>query len=252
MTEKFDRHLRFDSVVNFRDIGGYRGHTGKTVAWRRVFRSGEFWHITPEDVQRLTGELGITAVIDLRSAMELKNHGKGLLAEAGLKYYNIMFMPESGTPEANAMRFENMTNMGDFYVELARQKGYGQRIVEALEVIAEPGNHPLVFHCAVGKDRTGMLAAMLLNLLGVDDSDIIQDYALSEPYMDDLLAKIRATLKKDTNAPKIPDFFWKAPADSMKMLLTMLRKEYGSVEGYLKEMGMPAKLPKQLQKGLLK
>jgi protein-tyrosine phosphatase len=253
MTDKYDRHLRFNSVVNFRDIGGYRGYSGKTVAWRRVFRSGEFRRITPEDIKRLIGELGVTSIIDLRSELELANNGKGLLPQTGIKYCNISFMPDGGDPEANAQRFKEMTCMGEFYIELARQKNYGKKIVEALEVIAEPGNHPLIFHCAVGKDRTGMLAAMLLHLLGVSDADIIQDYALSEPYMDELLVRFKAAPReKDAKPPPpIPDFFWKAPPDSMGMLLAMLRREYGSVEGYLNEMGMPASIPKQLQKGLL-
>jgi len=253
MTDFYDRHLRFKSVTNLRDIGGYTGLDGKTVAWRRVFRSGEFRRITPDDLKRLTNELSMKCIVDLRSESELANNGKGLLEQTNIKYRNIAFMPEDGDPEANAKRYEKMTSMGEFYVELVRQKNYGQKIIEALELIAEPGNYPLIFHCAVGKDRTGMLAAMLLHLLGVSDADIITDYALSEPYMDELLVKFKAAPRKDDKPPpNIPDFFWKAPPDSMKMLLAMLRREYGSVEGYLKEMGMTASMPKQLQKGLLK
>jgi len=252
MTEKLDRHLKFASVVNFRDIGGYQGYRGKTVAWRRVFRCGEFRNVTSEDMCRLTKELGVVSVIDLRSDFELKNHGKGLLEGCDIKYRNIAFMADSGDPEANARRYKELTNMGDFYVELARQKEYGKRIVEALEVIADPANHPIVFHCAVGKDRTGMLAAMLLTLLGAKEADIIEDYTLSEPYMDELFAKIKSTPPKDGERPMdIPDYFWKASATSMEILLNTLRKEYGSIEGYLTEMGMPADLPEKLKKALL-
>lgn len=253
MVENFDRHLRFGSVVNFRDIGGYRGYRGKSVAWRRVFRSGEFRNITKEDLTRLEKELGVNAIIDLRSEYELKNHGKGLLENCGIKYCNIAFMSDGGDPNANAKRYKDLTNMGDFYLELMRQKEFGTRVVQALEMIAEPVNHPLVFHCAVGKDRTGMLAAMLLKLLGVREADIIQDYSLSEPYMDALLAEIKSTPDPEgkNKLPDIPDYFWKASPAYMKKLLSTLRKEYGSVEKYLKEMGMAETLPKQLRKLLL-
>jgi protein-tyrosine phosphatase len=253
MVDAFDRHLRFNSVYNFRDIGGYRGHRGKTVAWRRIFRSGEFRHVTREDLDRLTKELGVNYVLDLRSELELKNGGKGLLAECDIKYCNIAFMTDGGDPEANAKRYSALTNMGDFYVELARQKEYGAKIVRALEVIADSSNHPLVFHCAVGKDRTGMLAAMLLKLLGVREEDIIEDYTLSEPYMDELLAKLKANPnpKEGEGVPNIPEYFWKASAPSMKILLGMLKKEYGGVEKYLLEMGMSAEIPKRLQTTLL-
>ncbi len=252
MAETYDRHLRFNSVVNFRDIGGYGGYRGKTVVWRRVFRSGEYRNITPEDMQRLTKELGIISVIDLRSEFELKNQGKGLLEGCDIKYSNIAFMADGGDPEANAKRYKELTNMGDFYLELMRQKEFGAKVVQALEMIADPSNYPLVFHCAVGKDRTGMLAAMLFKLLGVKEADIIDDYTLSEPYMDELLEKIKNTPPKEGERPlDIPEYFWKASASSMEKLLATLKKDYGSVEKYLKEMGMAEKLPKQLRKALL-
>jgi protein-tyrosine phosphatase len=251
MAETYDRHLRFKSVYNFRDIGGYRGHKGKTVAWRRIFRSGEFRNVTREDLDRLTKELGVNQVIDLRSDLELKNGGKGLLTECDIKYTNIAFMADGGDPEANSKRYSTLTNMGDFYVELARQKDYGAKIVKALEIIAEPANHPLVFHCAVGKDRTGMLAAMLLTLLGVKEADIIEDYTLSEPYMNELRARLKADPKASDPPLDIPEYFWEAKAPSMAIFLGMLKKEYGSAGQYLRKMGMDDDLPRQLRSILL-
>ena len=251
MAQNYDRHLRFGSVMNFRDIGGYRGARGKTVLWRRVFRSGEFQKITREELDRLTQELGVASIIDLRSDFELKKRGTGLLDGYDIKYYNIALMTDDDDPNNNARRYDKLTNLGDFYLDLMRQKEFGTRVVEALQMIADPSNHPLVFHCAVGKDRTGILTAMLLKLLGVRESDIIEDYTLSEPYIDELLAKIRANPKEGEDVPDIPDCFWKASAESMKILLFTLKKEYGSVEKYLLEMGMTFDLPKQLKSILL-
>jgi protein-tyrosine phosphatase len=250
MTETYKRHLGFKSVSNFRDIGGYKTRKGQTVAWRRVFRSGEFRNMTQDDFKRLTNELGVVSVIDLRSGPELENNGKGLLEGSEIKYCNIAFMTDDD-PGANASRYAHCTNMGEFYLEMARQKDYGQRITEALEVIADPKNHPIVFHCAVGKDRTGMLASVLLSLLGVAEKDIIEDYALSEPYMDELLARLKNNPQKNDPPLDIPEYFWKASPESMALFLTTLRQEYGSVEGYLKAMGMEPSLVKRLEKALL-
>jgi protein-tyrosine phosphatase len=250
MTEKYPRHLRFASVINFRDIGGYKTRKGKTVAWRRVFRSGEFRNLTQIDFKRLTCELGVVSVIDLRSGPELENNGKGLLEGSEIKYCNIAFMTDDD-PGVNPSRYEHCTNMGEFYLEMARQKDYGKRIIEALEVIADSGNHPLVFHCAVGKDRTGMLAAILLNLLGVEEDDIIQDYTLSEPYMDELLARLKNNPQKNDPPLDIPDYFWKASPESMKLFLSTISKEYGSVNGYLESMGMEPSLTERLEIALL-
>ena len=168
MTEKYSRHLGFKSVSNFRDIGGYKTRNGKTVAWRRLFRSGDLRHMTQGDYKRLKEEIRLATVIDLRSDFEIKRQGVGLLAQADIRYHNIPFITDDDDPKANERRYKDLKNMCEFYIEQARQKEYGKHIIEALEVIAEPENHPLVFHCAVGKDRTGMLAAILLNLLGVE------------------------------------------------------------------------------------
>jgi protein-tyrosine phosphatase len=154
-------------------------------------------------------------------------------------------------PGANASRYDHCTNMGEFYLEMARQKDYGQRITEALEIIAEPANHPLVFHCAVGKDRTGMLAAILLNLLGVEEDDIIHDYTLSEPYMDELLARLKNNPQKNAPPLDIPEYFWKASPESMKLFLSTLGKEYGSIAGYLEAQGAEPSLVRRLEKALL-
>jgi protein-tyrosine phosphatase len=252
MAEKYSRQIVFESISNFRDIGGYRTRRGDTVAWRRLFRSGDLHHMTQGDFKKLKEEIRLATVIDLRSGSELENNGKGLLEGSDIKYCNIAFMTDDDDPEANGNRYAHCTNMGEFYLEMARQKEFGQKIVEALEVIADPMNHPIVFHCAVGKDRTGMLAAVLLSLLGVAENDIIEDYALSEPYMDELLARLKNNPPKSGGPPMdIPEYFWKAPPESMALFLTTLRQEYGSVEGYLKAMGMEPSLPERLDKALL-
>jgi protein-tyrosine phosphatase len=252
MTEKHDRHLRFKSVTNFRDIGGYRTPQGRTVAWRRIYRSGELARISQEEYDRLIKEIRLNAIVDLRSDFEIVRQGTGLPEGTKIKYYNIAFITDGGkTADVEAHRYETFNNMGQFYLDIAQNKGFGGKIVRALEVIAEPKNHPLVFNCAIGKDRTGILAAMLLSSLGVAEEDIIEDYSLSDQYMSEL----RRALESHGNIPddvkRLPDFFWRADPASMTLFLTTLRKEYGSIEDYLKHMGAEKFLAKRLEKALL-
>jgi len=248
--EPYTRHIEFENIINFRDLGGYPARDGYTVAWRRLFRSGEFRHMTGNDLEKLTGEIGITSVLDLRSGIELENGGKGLLEGAEIRYRNIVFMTDDD-PEANASHYAHCTNMGEFYLVMARQPGYGPRIVEALEVIADPQNHPMVFHCAVGKDRTGMLAGVLLSVPGVEDKDIIEDYTLSGPYMEVLRNRITNDPQAPADVKTMPDFFWKASPESMSLFLSTLRSEYGSIVGYLKAQGADSSLIARLEKALL-
>jgi protein-tyrosine phosphatase len=140
--------------------------------------------------------------------------------------------------------------MGEFYLDLMPRKEYGGQIIQALEIIAGPENYPLIFNCAVGKDRTGILAAVLLSVLGVADADIIEDYSLSGPYMEEI-RKLVETDPHGEDVKALPDFFWKASPESMAMLLNTLRKDYGSVEGYLEFMGSEPSLIERLESALL-
>jgi protein-tyrosine phosphatase len=250
MEEKYPRHLRFKSVINFRDLGGYKTRTGRTVAWRRVFRSGEFSWITPEDYQRLKEEIKLATIIDLRSTQEVEHQGIGLFSEAEVRYHNVPFSTVTSRVEDERL-IKECTNMGQFYLYITKHKSFGNQIVRALEMIAEAENHPLVFNCAIGKDRTGILAAMLLSLVGVPDKDIIEDYTLSGPYMEALLEQIKNDPKTSENVPQVPDYFWKAAPESMEIFLTALRKNHGSIPGYLESMGSKDSLIKRLEKALL-
>jgi protein-tyrosine phosphatase len=152
MVEQYSRHIVFESVPNFRDIGGYRARDGYTITWRRLFRSAELGKMTDSDFKRLREEIRLNSVLDLRSKPEIERQGLGLLSKADIRYHNVPFITGT-TREEDEKLFQKLTNMGEFYIHLIRQKTFGKCIKEALEVIAVPENHPLVFHCAIGKDR---------------------------------------------------------------------------------------------------
>ncbi|MCK4863108.1 MAG: tyrosine-protein phosphatase, partial [Dehalococcoidales bacterium] len=202
------------------------------------------------DLDRLTGEMGLTSVIDLRSGMEVEHQGIGLLSEADIKYHNISFIA-GGNRDEDERLFRELSNMGEFYLHLVRKNEFGERIVAALEIIAEPTNHPLVFHCAIGKDRTGILAAILLSVLGVEDEDIIEDYSLSTPYMEALLERMNNDPKMAEFAGRLPGYSWEASRESMELFLSTLKREYGSVGDYLKVQGVEPSLVQRLEKALL-
>jgi protein-tyrosine phosphatase len=250
MAKTYSRQIDFENVPNFRDIGGYRTRGGDTVAWRRLFRSGELRHMTGRDLNKLREEIRLTSVIDLRSTMEIERQGIGLLSEIDIKYHSIPILPGANRAEDEKL-FRQCTNMGEFYLHFAWKKEFGDRMIQALEVITRPENHPAVFHCAVGKDRTGILAAVLLSVLGVEDKDIIEDYSLSGPYMEELLKKINSDPKMSQAAQPLPEYFWKASPESMELFLSTLRQEYGSISDYLTAQGAGPSLIGRLKTALL-
>ena len=251
MAENYPRQIEFEKVINFRDLGGYRTRDGRTVAWRRVFRSAELRHMSGNDLEKLRGEIGLTSVLDLRNSYEVEHQGRGLLGEAGFKYYNVPFISGDGGPEPRIPSYEGFHSMGEFYVHLVRQNGFNRQVLAALEIVADPDNHPLVFHCAAGKDRTGILAAVILGILDVSDDDIQQDYCLSAFHMEMVRNRLKNAPKLSADVPELPDFAWEATQESMALLLSALRREYGSMKDYLSIHGAAPSLPERLRKALL-
>jgi protein-tyrosine phosphatase len=245
------RQINFDEVFNFRDLGGYRTHTGRTVAWRRLFRSSNFCKMTDNDLGRLSQELGVSTVLDLRSSLEIKKQGLGLLSGSGIRHCNISLIPDGGDKQANERRYEGLTNLGEFYVKLSQQKEFGDCLIEALKVVAEPASLPLVFHCSVGKDRTGIFAAFILSVLDVADEDIINDYSLTIPYVEMLLEQMKNDAQMAEDSKGIPDYFWEAGPKLMEIFLTAIKLEYGSARGYLQSHGAETALFDRLEKTLL-
>lgn len=125
-------------------------------------------------------EISPRAVIDLRSPKDPEqNSDVVLLEEIGARHYPIPFRPDSPSyAKDEAKAHPNATNMGAIYLRRIREKPFAKRLVDALEIIAERDSHPLVFHCSAGKDRTGVLAAMVRAAMGIVDEDVVEDYTL--------------------------------------------------------------------------
>jgi protein-tyrosine phosphatase len=246
------RHIHFESVPNFRDLGGYRAHDGRTVAWRRLFRSAALHKMNERDIARLKQEIGPRAVIDLRRPRAERNPEPLLLEEIGARYYPIPFRPDDRAYLKDEWTANvNATNMGEIYLYRISEKPYGKRLVDAIEIIAEQDNHPLVFHCSAGKDRTGVLAAMVLAAMGIVDDDVVEDYALSAPLMKDIRDRMTSDPETAEAVKDQPDFQWEASAESMAVFLSLLRREYGSADGYLKANGARSSLVDRLKAALL-
>jgi protein-tyrosine phosphatase len=247
----FSRQIVFETIFNFRDLGGFQAKGGQTVRRGRLFRSADLCKISGSDFNRLKNEIGINSVIDLRSKLELERQGQGVRSESGIRHYHVSFMSDEGDKTPNEQLFHKYSNMGEFYLYLISQKGFGRRIVEALELIAIEQNLPLIFHCAVGKDRTGMLAALLLSSLGVADADIMDDYASSTPYMEILQNRFKTEPPPPGGPQELPDYFWKATPQSMALFLSSIKKEFGSAKGFMEAHGAQKTLVANLEKALL-
>lgn len=167
--------LPLDGAHNVRELGGLPAKGGRQTAWHRFLRADSLEELTDRDTELLLG-YGVNTVIDLRSPSETVQHPDyaGLLAR--VEYHNIPFMEQDLSPEGQAWAKEQLADLSSLYISLLKRKN----IVKAvLEQIAAAGDGCLLFHCAVGKDRTGVLALLLLMLAGVDKQDCQTNYMQS-------------------------------------------------------------------------
>ncbi len=226
MTDTFDRLIALEGAVNFRDLGGYVVAGGESrTRWRVLFRADGLGDLTSGDFD-VVRALGIRTVIDLRAPYELER-GQFDFEAHPVDYHHIPFIESIPDPEEFDKRPDLLEAQ---YLEMLDNAGL--QIRTALEVIASPGALPAVFHCTAGKDRTGLLSAIILTLLGADEETVVADYALSGEAMGRLREKIiRKYPESETLLSTIDEVFSAHPT-KMQNLLAYLREHYGSMEAY--------------------
>jgi protein-tyrosine phosphatase len=217
-----DRLLPLVGAFNFRDLGGYPTVDGRITRWGRLFRSDTLHGLTDSDVEVLHG-IGLTTVIDLRRPAELETSGRGPLVSEQVEYRHLPLIVDEGEqPGVPAEDQENLAQIYKWFLEVGRRS-----LVEALTMVGEPQNHPLVFHCTAGKDRTGVLAALVLDILGVERNVIVEDYVLTASRMDLVMARIKREPEAEALIAEVPQFLFRAEAETMETFIDELHRNHG-------------------------
>jgi protein-tyrosine phosphatase len=231
-----DRLLAFEASFNFRDLGGYPTRDGRTVRRTRLFRADTLHRLSAADVAAF-GRLG------LRSVVELADFGRlGADAATTVQWHHlpmidgVVLRPDPTAPAPPAAS----RAPGAVYLEML---GDGAMMARVFSVLCT--GLPAVFHCTSGKDRTGMVAAFALDLLGVADDVIAVDYELTNEM------RARSTEWIEAHEPAFGAFLAQIPEDrrmarpeTILAFLDGVRAVHGSVEELLEKRGVT---PEQIQ-----
>lgn len=191
-------------------------------------------------------ELGIATVLDLRTpAMHTEMPSKLAVKCVSLP----LFSDDTQAQAASRVDVSPRT-----WMRGTHDDAEDAVIARVFAFLADESSYPLVFHCLVGKDRTGLIAALVLGVLGVADEDIVRDYAMTEPNMARTIARLRerGRLPADGSFTKeIPRSFFETPPAAMISLLQELRERYGSIRAYVTSCGVETATLEGLEHQLL-
>ena len=221
-------------AFNVRDLGGQPTSDGRTTKWRRFLRS-DLLSGLPDEARETLYAYGVRAVVDLRTTEETLSQPCSLDGDVRFDYYHRNLEGDEPIPWYDLT--QEHWPLSDSYAALLAHRA--PEVREAISTLADHPGEPVVFFCAGGTDRTGIIAALVLGLVGVPDDVIANDYSLSA----------HGLVRRFTAEGAPP---WMHPSDlasgralatlarpsTMMELLRLVRRDYGGVTTYLRSAGV--------------
>lgn len=228
------RRLPFKEVTNMRDLGGYPISLNKSTKWKVFLRSDSLNSLTKNEIIFLK-KYGLKHVIDMRSSMELEKYPNPFTDDSIVTFHRCSL---------NTTNFSNIspdTKLSEIYKIILNDKNFINRVFNIL------GNEKglTIFHCSAGKDRTGVVSALLLLLAGVYRQDIINDYQQS--YTNILNS---STIKKMELKESYINLL-KSEAKTIEIVLDLIDNKYGKIEEYLYSCNVDNNLQEKILKKLI-
>jgi protein-tyrosine phosphatase len=228
---QWTRRLAWDGCANARDLGGYPTEDGRQTRWGAVVRSDSPAALTPAGRDALVA-YGVRAVVDLRLPAEIAKHPNPFAdpGDHGVAYRNVSIVdPAAGFPPDTVTLAENYLWSLDRFRAL---------VATAMAAVADAPQGGVLIHCAAGKDRTGLISALLLGLVGVAPETVAADYALTAEYLRPRDQRWLENGPGDRAEREALLVRYAPTAEVMLQVLDQLGRSYGGVEAYLRRAGM--------------
>ena len=248
--------LELEGAVNVRDLGGLPTVDGRTTRSGVLVRADNLQDLTPKDVEVLQNH-GVRTVLDLRTAPEVEITGPGPLKSTDVNHVHLDLIPhgfeardgddliEKAIPHEDA----GDEAMDHFYIDYVNHAP--AEIATALRTIADPHSGAVLVHCAAGKDRTGVVCALALSLVGVTRTAIVDDYVRTDERIEAVRDRLLNTeLYREDQLRRTLDSL-RLHGDNMERFLDRVDREYGGVHGLAMSLGVDEETVARLSRRLL-
>ncbi len=241
------------SLINTRDLTGIKTQDNLLIKEKRLIRSGKLSNASLKDLDILKNEYNLNLVIDLRNEVEKKQtpdllpSGVNLIEKPILVSSHMGMTHEEKMSDKEALidfvnrvlsQGDGISYMKNLYSYFVLDKHCLKMYSEFLQIVKDHQEGSLLFHCSVGKDRAGIAAAFILKLLNVSNSDIIEDYLLTNKYVLEDVNKKVGFLKTKINNPLLETCYFNlylAKEEYITYLFDLIDKNYGSFNNFRKE-----------------
>ena len=231
--------IRLEKMQNLRDLGGEMGFSGRRLREGKIYRSGRPGDGTEGDL-RVLESLGTNLIIDLRSAKESSSFPDPPVAGAEVKLITVSTDPVTGQAVHDREKASVRGRMCDMYRDIILGETSSVALGEVLRTILDNSDGVTLMHCTAGKDRTGIVSALVYELLGVSRERIIADYMLTNECLRDFADALYARMSSRMEPEKLTDEFRESFHDSMfvreEYILSMydaIVEGFGGTEAYL-------------------
>lgn len=234
--------IYLEGADNARDLGGLKTTEGAVIREKKLIRSNRLSKLTQNDIHFLSDEYHLHKILDLRTPMEVEQEVDLKIPEAS--YINIPFFMESMVgvsreqeTKKQMLHMEEFPNMEDIYIMMVQNEFCNQQISKAVKEVMNTENGSVLWHCTEGKDRCGLLSAIILFLLDVSEDDVMEDYLKTNKAAIRRVEKIRKKLHlagfHQEKIEKLEGYFV-AKEEFLNAALTTMKEDHGSINQFIK------------------
>ena len=227
----------YEGLLGFREVAGLRTEDGGRIRGGLLYRSGTPQFLDLESARRLVADTGIRSTVDLRLPHEVRQEGRGpldtLAVRQSLHPLRVRAVVAPGSAVAPMPGDDPVV---ETYLRYLNDGA--DQVAGVVRELARPGALPALVHCTVGKDRTGVVVALLLSAVGVRRDEVVAEYAAGAGDVAPAMERLRGMVSYGDAVDVYPAATWVVEAEAMRRFLEAVDERHGGVRAFLHARGV--------------